>query len=198
VPFSNGIFRGGNHRSHWAESPASQDSRSAGSTGLCSGRNRATFSRNHDSDPCQPTRSASTLAGRSGFSFNSVRTLGSNTANDDSAGARSYLGGAWEVTAFTTVVREIPNRLAIAACGVPSAASLLISAQSSIVITLRSCRVFTFHRRNRPVFNRRRQVPVVCCQEVVVGCGSSRVYPSMISSRVAANSPVVKGPIAWA
>ena len=51
-----------------------------------------------------------------------------------------------EATAFTTVVREIPNRLAIAACGTSSAASLLISAQSSIVITLpmvSGCPLFT-------------------------------------------------------
>src|SRR6188472_912229 len=37
-----------------------------------------------------------------------------------------------------TVVLEIPNRRAIRAFGTPSAASLLISAQSSKVITLRS------------------------------------------------------------
>ena len=33
VPFSNGIFFGGNHRSHWAASPASHTIRSAGSCG---------------------------------------------------------------------------------------------------------------------------------------------------------------------
>jgi hypothetical protein len=37
-----------------------------------------------------------------------------------------------------TVVREIPSRAAIRAFGTPSAASLLISAQSSKVITLQS------------------------------------------------------------
>jgi len=40
-----------------------------------------------------------------------------------------------------TVVREIPNRSAIRAFGTPSAASLLISAQSSKVITLQSLSV---------------------------------------------------------
>jgi hypothetical protein len=45
-----------------------------------------------------------------------------------------------------TVVREIPNRCAIRAFGTPSAASLLISAQSSKVITLQpivECPLFT-------------------------------------------------------
>jgi hypothetical protein len=40
-----------------------------------------------------------------------------------------------------TVVREIPSRSAIRAFGTPSAASLLISAQSSKVITLQSLSV---------------------------------------------------------
>jgi hypothetical protein len=40
-----------------------------------------------------------------------------------------------------TVVREIPSRSAIRAFGTPSAASLLISAQSSKVITLQSSSV---------------------------------------------------------
>lgn len=136
VPFSSMILLGGNHRSHWAASPASHVSRSAGSTGRCSGRSRATFSRNQDTEPVQPTRSASTDAGMSGNSDNNSRTLGSNTANDVSAGLRAYFGGAWEATALTTVVREIPNLAAIRAFGTPSAASLLINAQSSKVITL--------------------------------------------------------------
>ena len=44
-----------NHKSHCAASPGSQVSRSAGSTGLSSGRNRLTLSRNHVIDPVQPT-----------------------------------------------------------------------------------------------------------------------------------------------
>ena len=58
--------------------------------------------------------------------------------NDVGPGDRSYLGGASELTALITVVREIPSRCAIRAFGTPSAASLLISAQSSKVITLQS------------------------------------------------------------
>ena len=62
----------------------------------------------------------------------------------DSAGHGSYFGGPSEVTAFTTVVLEIPNRRAMLAFGTPSADNLLINAQSSTVITLQSLRVFTF------------------------------------------------------
>ena len=46
LPSSSGIVCGGNHESHCAASPGSQTSRSAGSTGRCSGRNRRTLSRN--------------------------------------------------------------------------------------------------------------------------------------------------------
>ncbi len=66
------------------------------------------------------------------------RTIGSNGVNDVGAGRRSYLGGASEATAFTTVVREIPSLAAIRAFGTPSPASRRINAQSSKVITLRS------------------------------------------------------------
>ena len=145
MPSSSGIFRGGNHRSHCAASPGAQVSRSAGSTGRCSGRSRVTLSRNQRIDPSQPTRSAITVAGISGYSASSARTRGSNAVNDVGTGVRSYLGGASDATALTTVVREIPNRAAIRAFGTPSAASLLISAQSSKVITLQSseCSLFT-------------------------------------------------------
>ena len=43
-----------------------------------------------------------------------------------------------EATAAVTVFLAMPNLRAIAAFGTPSAASLLISAQSSMVITLQS------------------------------------------------------------
>ena len=138
VPSSSGIRFGGNHKSHCAASPGAHTSRSAGSGRRCSGRNRATFSRNHDSDPDQPTRSASTVAGISGNSASNARTRSSNGVNDVAAGARSYFGGAVDATAFTTVFREIPNRSAICVFGTPSAASLRINAQSSKVITLQS------------------------------------------------------------
>jgi hypothetical protein len=48
--------------------------------------------------------------------------------NDVGPGLRSYRGGASELTALITVVREIPNRSAIRAFGTPSAASRRISA----------------------------------------------------------------------
>jgi hypothetical protein len=66
VPSSNGILRGGNHRSHCATSPGSQTNRSAGSGGRTCGRNCLTLSRNQRIEPSQPTRSASTVAGMSG------------------------------------------------------------------------------------------------------------------------------------
>src|SRR3954452_3597952 len=74
----------------------------------------------------------------SGTSSSNARTRGSKTENHVGPGDRSYLGGASHLTALITVVREIPNRAAIRAFGTPSAANLLISAQSSKVITLRS------------------------------------------------------------
>ncbi len=61
--------------------------------------------------------------------------------DDVGRGDRSYLGGPSEFTALITVVRKIPNRAAICAFGTPSEASLLISAQSSKVITLQSLSV---------------------------------------------------------
>jgi hypothetical protein len=64
-----------------------------------------------------------------------------SSENDVGAGLRSYLGGASEATAFTTVVRDIPRRAAICAFGTKSAASLRISAQSSRVITPQSATV---------------------------------------------------------
>ena len=71
----------------------------------------------------------------------SSRTRGSTTVNDVGPGVRSYRGGVDEFTALITVVREIPKRSAIRDFGTPSAASLLISAQSSKVITLQSLSV---------------------------------------------------------
>ena len=92
-------------------------------------------------DPDQPTRSASTAAGISGCSSSNARTRASNGENDVTVGDRSYFGGANDATAFTTVVREIPNRSTICLFGTPSAANLRINAQSSKVITLQSSSV---------------------------------------------------------
>jgi hypothetical protein len=113
VPSSSGIRLGENDKSHCAASPAAHTSRSAGSTRRCSGRNRATLSRNHDGDPVQATRSASTVAGMSGHSPSNARTRASNGINDVTAAARSYLGGSLDATARATVLREIPNLSAI-------------------------------------------------------------------------------------
>jgi hypothetical protein len=77
------------------------------------------LSRNQRIDPVQQTRSASTVAGMSGVSFNSSRTRGSNTVNDVGPGVRTYTGGASDFTAEITVARAIPNRLAICAFGTP-------------------------------------------------------------------------------
>ena len=129
VPSSSGIRLGGNHKSHCAASPAAHTSRSAGSGRRCSGRRRATFSRNHDAEPDQPTRSAITVAGISGNSASNARTRSSNGVNDvASTGGRSYFGGSLDATARATVLREIPNRSAIRAFGTPSAANLRINA----------------------------------------------------------------------
>src|SRR5262249_12705183 len=130
----------------------------------CSGRSRRTLSRNHVIDPCHPTRSAITVAGNSGSSSSRARTRPSNGVNDVGRAHRTYLGGASEATAFTTVVREIPSRSAIRDFGTPSAASLRISAQSSKVITLQIVECSLFKRRNCPVFERRRQWWSLACE----------------------------------
>ena len=57
-----------------------------------------------------------------------------------------------------TGVREIPDRCAFRAFGTPSAASPLISALSSKVITLQSLTVITRHRRRCPVLERNDKV----------------------------------------
>jgi hypothetical protein len=71
-------------------------------------RSRATFSRNHDTDPPQPTRSAITVAGISGNSASSAATRGSNGENDVAASSRSYFGGATDATALATADLPIP------------------------------------------------------------------------------------------
>lgn len=111
-PSSTGILRGGNHKSHWVASPASQAIRSAGSGRRYCGRNRATFSRNQVIDPVQPIRSAITVAGIPGSSSRIARTLTTTASNDDPAGFRSYFGGPSDANALATVDRPIPNSLA--------------------------------------------------------------------------------------
>ena len=109
LPSSSGIRNGGNHRSHWAASPGCQDSRSAGSGRRNCGRNRATFSRNQEIDPSQPTRSAITVAGISGNSASSAATRGPNGENAVGPGLRSYLGTVSDATARATVDLPIPS-----------------------------------------------------------------------------------------
>ena len=112
MPFSNGIFFGGNHRSHWAASPASHVSRSAGSGRRYNGRSSATFSRNHVIEPVQPIRSAITVAGIPGCSSRIARTLASTASNAVGTSGRSYFGGPSEASALATVDRPIPKSLA--------------------------------------------------------------------------------------
>lgn len=112
----------------------------------------------------------------SGVPVNKPRTLASTVANDVSLGTRSYFGGASDFTALITVVREIPNRRAIAAFGTPSPASLLISAQSSNVITLPMLSGVHFSPgRNRPEFERhrhlRRSPRTQLAREARLACG---------------------------
>ena len=110
-----------------ADAPAAAASRSRGTSVI---------------DPVQPTRSASTVAGMSGISASNARTRGSNTVERRRPPASAHTSAARPTPPpCTTVVREIPNRSAIRAFGTPSAASLLISAQSSKVITLQSSSV---------------------------------------------------------
>ena len=109
VPFSSGIFFGGNQRSHCAASPAAQNNRSAGSTGRCSGRNRRTLSRNQVIDPDHSTRSAITVAGIDGCSASNALTLDSNGENDVGCAGRSYFGGRSDRTAAATVSRAMPR-----------------------------------------------------------------------------------------
>jgi hypothetical protein len=106
--------------SHWAWSPGRQLSRSAGSLGAYSGRSNATRLRNHDAEPVQPTRSASTVAGIDGNRASRPRTRGSTASKADPAGAREYRGGDSIRNARATVARANPSRAATARVDKPS------------------------------------------------------------------------------
>lgn len=113
VPSSSGIRVGGNHKSHWAASPAAHNSRSAGSGRRRSGRRRATFSRNHDDGPDQPTRSASTVASISGNSPSKARSRSSNGVNDVVSAAAAHTWAARHMPRHERPwLRGIPNRSA--------------------------------------------------------------------------------------
>ena len=73
----------------------------------------------HDCDPDQPTRSATTFAGIEENSSNNAPTRGSNASNADGLGGREYVGGASAANARATVFRATPNRSAIACCDAP-------------------------------------------------------------------------------
>ena len=80
----------------------------------------ATCLRNHDAEPAQATRSASTVAGIDGNRASSTRTLGSTASKADPAGAREYRGGDSARNARATVSRANPSRAAIARADRPS------------------------------------------------------------------------------
>jgi hypothetical protein len=87
-PSPTGSGSCGNQRSHWTWNPGSCTKRSAGSGAAYSGRIAATFARNSDAEPDQPTRSASVAAGIVGVFTNSSRTLGANASKLDTPDAR--------------------------------------------------------------------------------------------------------------
>jgi hypothetical protein len=120
----------------------------------------ATFSRNQEIDPPQPTHSAITVAGISGNSASSSRTRGPNGENYVVTGLRSYFGGTCDATARATVDLPIHSCLATCRCGTPSATSRRISAQSSTEITQPICLDgLIFDWRYGLIFERRRHLP---------------------------------------
>lgn len=130
----------GNKRLHYGWSPAANDNRSAGSFGSCSGRSNATFFRNHDTDPDQPTRSAITVAGIAGNSASSCRTRTSNSSHADGTAGLEYDGRPSKANAFLTVSRAIPRCSAIALADSPKLpCRCRISPHSFTVITQPIC-----------------------------------------------------------
>ena len=63
-------------------------------------------------EPVHPTRSAITVAGMSGVSFNSCCTSGSKGVNAVATAGRSYFGGRSEANARATVDRPMPRSFA--------------------------------------------------------------------------------------
>lgn len=81
-------------------------------------------------------RSAITVVGMSGNALSSSRTRDSTGVNIVSTGGREYRGGSSPSNARSTVVLEMPNRLAIARLlNLSRRCRTLISAQSSMEIT---------------------------------------------------------------
>jgi hypothetical protein len=117
-PQPTGSMTGGNHRSHWAISPAAYAVRLAGSGGRYTGRSSATRSRSTRTDLSHPIRSAITVAGIVGHARRSSRTLGSTASTTDSFRGRSYLGGRSLAIAARTVFLDTPITRAIALIGI--------------------------------------------------------------------------------
>jgi hypothetical protein len=87
-------------------------------------------------DRSQPIRSAITVAGICGNSFNRPRICGSTESTIEPVPARTYRGGCVERTAPRTVFRARCNFRAIALIDIPSArCNRRISAHSSTKIT---------------------------------------------------------------
>ena len=76
-PCPKGTSTGGNHRSHWASSPARYCVRPDGSGGRYSGRSSRIRSLRIVIPYAQPIRSAITVAGIRGYACNSSRICGS-------------------------------------------------------------------------------------------------------------------------
>jgi hypothetical protein len=87
-PNPTGSEMSGNHRSHWATSPAAYAVLEAGSGGRYTGRNSRTRSLSTVSDRVQPIRSAMTVAGIVGHAANSPRMRGSTASTIDPPPAR--------------------------------------------------------------------------------------------------------------
>ncbi|CRK60480.1 1-deoxy-D-xylulose 5-phosphate synthase [Alloactinosynnema sp. L-07] len=141
-PNPTGSVIGGNHRSHWAISPAAYVVREAGSGGRYTGRNSATRSDSTRIDRFQPIRSAITVAGIVGYARNNSRIRGSTASTIEPFNGRTYFGGASEASAARTVFLETPKTRAITLIGKRSdLRKRRISAQSSTDNTLRPPRL---------------------------------------------------------
>ena len=123
----------GNHRSHWATSPAAYAVREAGSGGRYTGRSSrtrslSTVNRPGPADPLGDHRGRHRRPGRQQLPDARLDRIHDRPA----AQRRSYRGGPVAASARFTVFFEHPITLAIALIGIPSArCSRRISAQSS-------------------------------------------------------------------
>ena len=156
VPSSSRILRGGNHKSHYAASPGAQTSRSAGVTGRSSS---AAASRSPEpsvrSSPVT-TRPAPSPACLGSVPTRTVPAARTQCVRERCRPRRPLMPRRRHRTHGLDHRRPQDPQPAIRAVGTPSAASLLISTQSSRVITPQSSTAH-FLPPKRPVFERRRQ-----------------------------------------